>query len=306
MAVATEPKPLDEPLPGGQDGATVRLHPLLAGEMLAPPCYLDRRAGKVGALRDVVGALAHRGSWTWLPVPAFLVEHPGAGPLLVDTGFHPSVVQSVSPNLGRAARLLYSVNMERGQTIAAHLAARGLAPKDVGTAVITHLHIDHASGISELPDATFVVDRREWEAASHGGALQGYAPRQFDHAFHWRTIDYEAPAIDSFATFARAFDLFGDGSVRLLSTPGHTRGHQSVLLRLPEGREALLVGDAAFTRRTLAGEAEPLVLDDRHVFRRSLKEIRRYLEHTADVLAIPGHDAGAWAQLEPVYGSLSG
>jgi N-acyl homoserine lactone hydrolase len=302
MAVATAPKPLTEPLPGGRVGASVRLHPLLAGEMLSPPCYVDRRPGRIGALRDVAGALARRSTWIWLPIPAFLVEHPGAGLLLVDTGFHPSVVQGVSPSLGPAARLLYRVRMDREQTLAAQLAARGHALGDVRTVVMTHLHIDHASGISELPGATFVVDRREWEAAGErGGTTRGYVRRQFDHAFDWRMVDYEGAAVDAFATFGRAIDLFGDGSVRLLSTPGHTRGHQSVLLRLPD-REALLTGDAAFTRRTLAGEATPLILDDAHRFRRSLGEIQRYLEHNADVLAIPGHDAEAWAQLAPVYG----
>lgn len=302
MGVATEPKPLVAPLPGGREGAAVRLHPLLAGEMLAPPCYLDRRPGKLGVARDLAGALAHRGSWTWLPIPMFLVEHPSAGPIMVNTGFHPSVVSGVRPNMGRLSPLLYRVRITREQTLAAQLEARGIAIGDVKTVVMTHLHIDHASGISELPDATFVVDRREWAAAGErGGTLRGYVRRQFDHAFDWRTVDYDAPEIDSFAPFGQSVNLFGDGSLRLLSTPGHTRGHQSVLLRLAD-REALLVGDASYTRRTLAGEAMPLVLDDAHRFRRSLRELQRYVEQAPGALVIPGHDAGAWAELEPVYG----
>ena len=73
-----------------------------------------------------------------------------------------------------------------------------------------------------------------------------------------------------------------------------------MLLRLAD-REALIVGDASFTRRTLAGEAMPLVLDDTHRFRRSLGEIRRYVEQAPSALVIPGHDAGAWAELDAVY-----
>jgi glyoxylase-like metal-dependent hydrolase (beta-lactamase superfamily II) len=303
MALATEPKPLAAPLPGGRDGASVRLHPLLAGEMLAPPCYLDRRAGRIGLARDVTGALASRGrgSWIWLPIPAFLIEHPSAGPVLVDTGFHASVASGVRANMGPLSPLLYRVRMTREQALAAQLAQRGVAITDVTTVVMTHLHIDHASGIAELPGATFVVDRREWEAAGErGGMTRGYVARQFDHAFDWRAIDYDAPELDSFASFGQSVDLFGDGSVRLLSTPGHTRGHQSVLLRLRE-REALLIGDAAFTRAALAGTAMPMILDDAHRYRRALGEIRRYLEQTPGALAIPGHDAEAWVELEPVY-----
>jgi N-acyl homoserine lactone hydrolase len=301
MGVATETKPLTGPLPGGRGRATVRLHPLLAGEMLAPPRYLDRRPGRLGLARDLAGGLASRGSWIWLPIPAFLVEHPSAGPLLVDTGFHPSVASGVRASMGPLGPLLYRVRMTREQTLAAQLETRGVAIGDVRTVVMTHLHIDHASGISELPDATFAIDRREWEAAGErGGTPKGYVRRQFDHAFDWRTIDYEAPEIDSYATFGRSIDLFGDGSVRLLSTPGHTRGHQSVLLRLRE-REALLTIDAAFTRKTLAGQAMPMILDDAHRFRRSLHEIQHYIEQAPDALVIPGHDAGAWAELKPVY-----
>jgi N-acyl homoserine lactone hydrolase len=302
MAVAAQPIPLAAALPGGREGASVRLHPLLAAETAAPPRYVHRSPSRIGVMRDVAESLARRSNWIWLPVPMFLVEHPGAGPILVDTGFHPSVVQDVRPNLGPGARLLYRVRMDREQTAAAQLAARGLSPADVKTIVMTHLHIDHASGISELPDATYVVDRREWASAgARGGALKGYVPAHFDHPFDWRAIDYDAPATGPHEDFSRSFDLFGDGSVRLLSTPGHTRGHQSLLLRLSGGRQVLLVGDAAYTRRTLEGGPLPLLIEDAGAFRRSLGELRAFLARNPDVLAIPGHDAEAWAQLEPRY-----
>jgi N-acyl homoserine lactone hydrolase len=301
VAVATEPKPLTHPLPGGSEGASVRLQPLLAGELTAPPAWLTRREGRFARLRDRVAiAASARSSWLQLPVPAFLVEHPSAGALLVDTGLHPSVVDGMEANMGGWASLLPRVRMEREQALASQLEARGIAPTDVRTVVMTHLHVEHASGISEFPAATFVVDRREWAAASSGGWRHGYHARQFDHAFDWRTIDYDAPSIDSFASFGQSFDLFGDGSVRLLSTPGHTPGHQSVLLRLGE-REALLTGDAAPTRATLRDGALPLVLDDEHRFRRSRGELAHYLRLTPDALVIPGHDAAAWAELEPRY-----
>ncbi|MBB4662721.1 N-acyl homoserine lactonase family protein [Conexibacter arvalis] len=300
MDVATVPKPLTHPLPGGQEGATVRLHPLLCGEMLAPHGYVERGDAGPARLREALGALGPRSRWAALPVPAFLVEHPTAGALLVDTGFHPSVVDGQRANMGRAGAILYTVRTSREQLVAAQLEQRGIAPTDVRTVVMTHLHIDHASAVSEFPAATFVVDRREWEAGASRGWRAGYHPRQFDHAFDWRALDYDGPAIDSFATFGRSFDLFGDGSVRLLSTPGHTAGHQSVLLRLG-GREALLCGDAAYTWRTLRDGALPALTDDEHRFRRSLREITRYLEQTPSALAIPGHDAEAWPRLERVY-----
>jgi glyoxylase-like metal-dependent hydrolase (beta-lactamase superfamily II) len=97
-------------------------------------------------------------------------------------------------------------------------------------------------------------------------------------------------------------DLFGDGSVRLVSTPGHTLGHQSVVLRL-EGRDALLTGDAAYLRRTIDEDegVDPLLMHDEHLYRRSLKEIKRFVEREPEALVITGHDRETWPQLDSVY-----
>ena len=129
---------------------------------------------------------------------------------------------------------------------------------------------------------------------------EGYRHPHFDHAFDWRTVDYDGPLSQGLSPFGRSIDLFGDGSVRLLSTPGHTLGHQSVLLRLRD-RDALLCVDAAYLRATIDAEARPLVAADRHLFQRSLREIRRFVEEQPDALVIPGHDAQAWAELDEVY-----
>jgi len=86
----------------------------------------------------------------------------------------------------------------------------------------------------------------------------------------------------------------------MVSTPGHTLGHVSVVLRL-KGREALIAGDAIYTMRTLTDSALPRMMADEHVFRRSLREIQIYAEQTPDALIVPGHDMSAWNALEPVY-----
>lgn len=298
MGVSVEPKPAELPLPGGREGATVRLHPLLAGEMSSPPGMMERPAGRFAVARTLT---TRRKDRIWVPVPAFLVEHPDAGPILVDTGLHPSIAIDPRQSFGRLGAAVNGFRMDHDQAIAVQLRARGVQPADVPLVVMTHLHWDHASGVSEFPQATFVVDRREWDAAIRPrGLARGYRVSQFDYPFDWRGVDYEDRAIDSFETFGAAVDLFGDGSVRLLSTPGHTLGHQSLLLRL-DGREALICGDAAYTRRTIEGDAAPLLTADEHLFGRSLKEVRRFVERTPGLVVIPGHDAEAWAQLDEVY-----
>ena len=186
--------------------------------------------------------------------------------------------------------------MTTEESVPAQLRALGVDPSALRTVVMTHLHFDHAGAISEFPSATFVVDAREWTAAADGSERDGYIRRQFDHGFDWRLVDFEGPAADSFATFGRSVDLFGDGSVRLVSTPGHSAGHLSVVLRLRE-REALLCGDAAYTLDAIENDAVPYVVEDEHRYRRSLREIQLYLEQTPDALVVPGHEMAVMRRL---------
>jgi N-acyl homoserine lactone hydrolase len=300
MTTAAEPRPAELPLPGGRDDARVKLHPLLTARGFAPPAWFLREEGRL-AWRRALGLGVKRSDFLTFPVVAFLVEHPGAGAILIDTGFHGSVAVKPQANLGRVnARFFRGVEMQPDQAVAAQLRARGKSPADVKVVVMTHLHTDHASAISDFPDATFVVSSAEWTAASEGGPFHGYVKRQFDHGFDWRLLDFEGSDAESFSGFARSFDLFGDGSVRTVYTPGHTLGHMSVVLRTTSG-EVLVAGDSIYLRRTLADTHLPHRTADEHLFRRSLREIRQYASETPDALIVPGHDWEAWQQLESVY-----
>ena len=315
MTTAAEPRPAELPLPGGKERATVRLHPLLAGRALAPAAALLRESGRL-AWRRALGLGVGKDAWMPIPIQAFLVEHPGAGLVLIDSGLHPSVAVKPRENFGRVTLLAFrDLQMDAGQALPAQLRERGLDPSAVKAVVMTHLHVDHASGISEFPGATFVVSRAEWDAAADQGPTHGYVRRQFDHAFDYRLLDFEgavregagaartgatASLVGSFSGFARSFDVFGDGSLRVVYTPGHTLGHMSVVLRTGRG-EVLVAGDAMYLRRTLDDTHLPYRMEDEHVFRRSLREIRRYADETPDALIIPGHDWEAWQELDAVY-----
>jgi N-acyl homoserine lactone hydrolase len=302
MATAAEPKPASLPLPGGQEGATVKLHPLLTGYTLAPPAYLHRVPGRLSKLR-ALGLGASRGDYDQVPVVAFLVEHPGAGKILIDTGMHQSVAVDPKKNLGLVgARAFGGMKMEQSEAFVAQLRQRGIDHSDVRIVAMTHLHIDHASAMSDFPEATFVFTRREWEAATEPRGWQhGYHQQQFDHAFDYRLLDFEAPEVDSYATFGRSIDLLGDGSIRAVYTPGHTHGHMSVVLRLGGDREALVAGDAIYTRYALESGHLPFRIEDEHLYRRSLKEIQLYVHNSPDALVIPGHDMPEWRKLSEVY-----
>jgi glyoxylase-like metal-dependent hydrolase (beta-lactamase superfamily II) len=174
-------------------------------------------------------------------------------------------------------------------------------PADVGLIVMTHLHFDHASALCDFPGASVLVSSEEWRAATGRRAmLRGYSKAQLDPRPTYETVDFAGPGAATHGPFERALDVFGDGSLMLVSTPGHSLGHLSVIVRLGE-REALLVGDAAYTMATLRHDERPWRSDDAEAFERSLAALRAWdLEHP-DALVIPGHDMAAWEQLEELY-----
>lgn len=300
MATAAEPRPAELPLPGGRDGAKVKLHPILTATVRGPIAWFLREEGRL-AWRKAFGLGVPKDQWVTAPIQCFLVEHPSAGAALIDTGFHASVAVKPRSNLGAFGTVLYrDIDMRPEQAAAAQLRDKGIEHAEVRTVIMTHLHPDHASAIADYPEATFLVSTAEWDAAAEGGQRDGYVKRQFDHGFDYRVIDFNSDAANSFSGFARAFDVFGDGSVRVVFTPGHTKGHMSVVLRTESG-EVLVAGDAIFMHRTLEDDHLPHMLADEHLFRRSLREIRQYRKETPDAVIIPGHDWEAWQALKPVY-----
>src|SRR4029077_3254935 len=138
------------------------------------------------------------------------------------------------------------VQMRPEQTVAAQLRAREIDPADVSVIVMTHLHFDHASALADFPGATVLVSEPEWRSAcGRGGALRGYSLGQRDPRSDYRTVDFTAPGARAHGALAQTLDVLGDGSVTLAFTPGHSRGHLSVILRL-SSREALIAGDAIY------------------------------------------------------------
>jgi glyoxylase-like metal-dependent hydrolase (beta-lactamase superfamily II) len=272
----------------------VRLHPLKAGEAKWPEAWRHRADGPLAGVK-ALGAQLAPGKLMTIPLPAFLVEHPTEGPILIDTGLNAAVTDDKTSDMGRVTAVLAarSFAMKREWAVPEQLRARGVDPADVKLVLMTHLHLDHASGMSQFPGATFVVSRAEWEAANGSNPLlHGYVQSHYRNATT-RLLDFDDVGSTS--------DLLGDGSVRLIYTPGHTLGHMSVLLRT-EGREVLVAGDAVYTRHALETGHRPYLMEDPRAFGRSLELIQSHAREHPDTLVIPGHDMEDWQKLDAVYG----
>jgi N-acyl homoserine lactone hydrolase len=302
VKVRVEPKPLHEPLAGGTPGATVTVEPIVAGTVTWPQTMMERPGGRLETLKLLRALLSGNPAAT-VPVPCFLIRHPSAGAVLVDTGLHPSIATDGEENFGRLGARFGNPSLEPGEDAPSQLRERGFDPGEIPIVVMTHMHIDHTSAISEFPSSTFVLSETEWQAAATGGQplLGGYRRPHFDYAFDYRTVDFDRAGIDSYATFGRSFDLFGDGSIRLAYTPGHSAGHMSVICHLKE-RDFVIGGDATYTKAQLDGDA-PLAPRpaDAHNYRRSLQELKLFRREFPDAIVTPGHDPEFFASLNARY-----
>jgi N-acyl homoserine lactone hydrolase len=151
----------------------------------------------------------------------YLIKHP-QGWLLWDTGVSDSV--AAMPN-GLAPSDPRSIHWRRPKTLAAHLDQLGLKPSDIKAVAVSHTHPDHVGNVEMFPAAMLYVQKAEYEWPGANNA-----PR----------FKPEHPV----TKLEGDRDVFGDGSVVILSTPGHTPGHQSLLVKLPKAGAILLSGDA--------------------------------------------------------------
>ncbi len=193
------------------------------------------------------------------------------------------------------------------------LRARGIEPAAIELVVMTHLHFDHASALCDFPGATVIVTAAEWRAArARGSTLLGYPTAQLDPRPRYRTIDFSDPAARARAgmgqtpharaaePFQDTLDLFGDGSLVLASTPGHSAGHMSVIAQLKQ-RKALIAGDATYTMATLREGRRPWRSQDSRAFEQSLRALQAWDREHPDALIVPGHDMAHWETLAARY-----
>jgi len=271
---------------------------LRTGHMLAPPGWFYREEAE-GSLPRALGLGVAKRDFIESPNGAFLIRHPGVGLLLVDTGIHPAACENLTAEFGRFGSIAFrTMAMAPGESAAAQLARQGIDLSAIELAVMTHLHVDHTSAMRQFSSATFFCAAAEWAAGTaRGAALNGYRGRHLPPAGRVRTIDFlSADGIEPYDVFVRTADLFGDGSVRLVYTPGHTVGHTSVLVRLDSGY-CLLAGDAVYTTRSLDQGLLPLRTADDGLFLASLEAIRAYRDAKPGVSIIPTHDAYIWQQV---------
>ena len=257
----------------------MEIHALTTGTVRVKDAFLHARSGPTRQPRLFLpGAFSDP-----LPIHAWLVEHEGQR-ILVDTG------ETAGARDIPFAR--FSVRAE--DELPAALERVGLRPQDVDQVVVTHLHADHMDGAVHLGLPVLVHDA-EWAFA------QTLQSRFFQRVLHQPLpdgVDFRPVPLDAgpFGAFGASRPLTGDGRVVAVATPGHTRGHISVVCIDDEGRHVLLAGDATDTLEQLRARRADAVAPKPKV---QVATLGRILDHAHEhpTIYLPSHDPESAARL---------
>lgn len=231
----------------------------------------------------------------WLPVSAYLIEHP-KGKILIDCGWH----RDMSPNgeYNKKAQIkslgspfLYMVNqgkIEKGAAIDEQLEEIGIKPADLDYVLLTHLDCDHVNGVVLVKDAKHILVANDEIRCSQKKELVCKIRFQSKwwkdcklEGFEWN--DTEGPV-------QKAFDLFEDGSIKMINIPGHTDGLCAVKIKNEKGKYVILFSDGGYATKSWKDMITSGVCMDKNAQRKSLKWIREQSMSEDCVESLANHD----------------
>ena len=231
-----------------------------------------------------------------IPVSMWVIDHP-KGLIVFDTGNN----VAISDGADHCKKYWAPGNCDflkpsqtRADVIDAQLKTLGYDASKVKVVVSSHSHLDHIGNIEMFPNAIHVLQKKELYQAWFPEKFQGrsspgtFVMADIDNAREFNYLELEGD-----------YDLFGDGSVMILSTPGHTLGHQSMKVKLGSGKTIIMSQDAIWMQENLDGYPAGLnysVLDytkslNRLKFMRDLEGAEIFMAHDQDQYAKMG---GKW------------
>jgi glyoxylase-like metal-dependent hydrolase (beta-lactamase superfamily II) len=215
-----------------------------------------------------------------LIVPCYMIEHEN-GRLLWNAGMPPALAETEGwqEQDGTRARL--------DRTLAEQLADLGLGVDDFDYASFSHMHFDHVGATNELKEAIVIMQKAEHDAAfADSVTVPGFDPTA-----------YAGLLDEEFLLVEGDHDVFGDGSVRIISTPGHTPGHQSLFVDLRMRGPIVLSGDLYHFRVSREMRRVPTFNVDPDATLASMDRIEGLVEETGAELWIE-HELARFEELK--------
>ncbi len=228
---------------------------------------------------------ADKNDFIQIPLPVFLVTHP-QGNILFDTGPHPDVFKDAAARWGGLAKAFQPVGNETDGVIS-QLANIGIGSDAIRYVVNSHLHFDHAGGNQFFSESKFLVSGRELAFAQlPENEGKGYFSADWDHSLAYQEVGGD-------------LDIFGDGKLVIVPMPGHTTGHQILIVRLSDQGTVILSGDCV----PLKEHYNDFVLPKNNVDnKQALASVEKLhaLVKAEKAFLIHGHDPRQWQQLTKI------
>jgi N-acyl homoserine lactone hydrolase len=161
--------------------------------------------------------------------------------MLWDSGYSDTIAATPAGLVGPRSTALVK------KTLASQMAELGIKPEQVTRIAFSHTHSDHVGNANKFTSATLYIQQAEYDAA--------FGPASTKYGFV--VTNYDKLRANPVVKLSGDYDVFGDGSVVILSTPGHTPGHQSLLVRLPKTGVVVLSGDAAHFKENFDNRRVP-------------------------------------------------
>jgi len=267
----------------------MKIHPLQTGTVRCKQFQLTGASNNLSRLYQLIFTQ----KWgEWMPIYCWLIEHPD-GLVLVDTGETAQIYEKGYLPDGGLYHKAVETRITEAEEILPQLAQLGVQPKDIKTIIFTHLHGDHIGGLKHFQHYEIFVAEEEYKmATSKKGPSNGYFPKNWSTWFKPNLISY----VDGVeGVFTKSQKITKDGAILVVSTPGHSVGHQSILVKSPN-KTVFVGGDLTYNLDTLEREIADVVLMNKAA-KQTVKTVKQYVQSTPSIY-LSSHDWNAPKLLE--------
>lgn len=217
-----------------------------------------------------------------MAICCYLIDHP-KGLLLWDTGVPDRWVSAEDGVVRSHGKFVYRVD----RPLLEQLADYGYEPEDVTHVILSHLHVDHAGNLDQFPNAEIILQEAEYDFA--------FGEKSADWGYE-DDVYQELPTRNPLLLDGEV-DLFGDETVRLIPAPGHTPGHQILLLRLRKSGPLLLCADLFYQREDRQPRRFPIWNTNWPETLATIENVEQLVKDT-EIKLLLAHDWKDWEKMQ--------
>lgn len=273
----------------------MKIHALQTGTVRTKQFQLTGARNNLSRLYQVL----FTSNWSeWLPIYAWLIEL-GDKLILVDTGETADIYNEGYLPKGGLYHKVVQTKIDPSDEVVHQLKKLGFHAKDVTSVILTHMHGDHIGGLKHFPHCDTYVSRIEYEfATSKKGKSNGYFSKNWPQGWKPILIDYRDGAI---GPFNKSYKFGKNEAIRIVPTPGHSMGHQSVIVE-NKGLTYLIAGDLTYNVSTLKDEVPDVLLSNKQS-KETVDKVHQFVRRRPCVF-LSSHDwnaPGLLSQKQCVY-----